>query len=70
MYKRQGKVCTYEEICIHALGLKIEAPGDLKSCEPTYQPHVSRLRRKIKDAVGKNSYIKTVQGRGYMLVLE
>ena len=70
LYARQGKVCTYEEICIHALGLKIEAPGDLKSCEPTYQPHVSRLRRKIKDAVGKNSYIKTVQGRGYMLVLE
>lgn len=70
LYSHQGKVCSYADICTHALGLRIKEPGDLKSYESTYQPHISRIREKIEEAIGENKYIETVRNRGYRLLLE
>lgn len=56
----QGKTVSAEELIEHVW----ESDADLFSI--SVKVHMSKLRKKIEEATGKN-YIETVRGRGYLL---
>ena len=73
MLERYGEVCT-QKVAAQLLSVvprtihRMLEEGRLRRVDRRVDVHISTLRKKLADATGANTHIRTVRGMGYVFI--